>query len=271
MSERWKLKNCRACVVGGSRGIGRAVAQELMEFGADVTIVARQQNDIERFQRDAAQKSLKLDGISADVSTPEGLRTMKQWAENHSAPLHILVNNVGTNIRKNTVDYDSEEFDHLMRTNFVSIWELSRLLYPYLKAAQGSSIVNIGSVAGQITVGSGSIYGSLKAALSQLSKILAVEWASDQIRVNLVAPWFIKTDLTENLLANETLRNGIISRTPLGRLGEPEDVAGLVVFLCLPAAAYITGQCIAVDGGFLCSGLVGEIVEKRNVENLAKS
>ncbi len=263
MSERWNLNDRSALVVGGTRGIGRAAAEELMELGAKVTIVARQKNDIDRFQRDAALKSLKLDGVTADVSTPTGLRTIKHWAENRSAPLHVLINNVGTNIRKQTVDYDSEDFDHLMRTNFGSIWELSRILHPYLKAAHGSSIVNIGSVAGQVAVGTGSIYGSLKAALSQLTRILAVEWAPDKIRVNLVAPGFIKTDLTEKLLTNENLRNGILGRTPLGRIGEPHDVAGLVSFLCLPAADYITGQSIAVDGGFLSSGLVGEIISRR--------
>jgi tropinone reductase I len=262
MSERWNLENRRALVVGGTRGIGRAVAEELMAFGAEVTIVARQQSDIDRFQYQATSQGFKLEGVKADVSTSAGLDTVKQWAQRRPAQLHILVNNVGTNLRKKTVDYDLAEFDRLMQTNFTSIWELSRFFHPYLKAAQGSSVVNIGSIAGQVAVGTGSIYGSLKAALSQLTKILSVEWAADQIRVNCVEPGFIRTDLTANLLANENLRKSVLNRTPLGRIGEPADVAALVVFLCLPAAAHITGQSIAIDGGFLASGVVGEIIAK---------
>src|SRR5260370_2102267 len=158
-----------------------------MDLGAAVTVVARQKDDIERLQQDAARKKRNLDCIPADVSTCEGFRSIKQWADHRSAPLHILINNVGTNIRKKAVDYDSAEFDYLMRTNFGSIWELTRMLYPCLKAAPGSSVVNIGSVAGQVAVGTGAIYGSLKAALSQFTRILAVEWAPDHIRDNLVA------------------------------------------------------------------------------------
>jgi tropinone reductase I len=262
MSERWNLENRRALVVGGTRGIGRAVAEELMAFGAEVTIVARQQNDIEQFQYQATSQGFKLEGLQADVSTSAGLDAVKQWAQRGPAQLHILINNVGTNIRKKTVDYELAEFDRLLQTNFTSIWELSRFFHPYLKAALGSSVVNIGSIAGQISVGTGSIYGSLKAALTQLTKILSVEWAADQIRVNCVEPGVIQTDLTANLLADENLRTNVLKRTPLARIGEPVDVAALVVFLCLPAAAYITGQSIAVDGGFLASGLVGEIIPK---------
>src|SRR5258708_33757663 len=113
--------------MGGRGGMGRAGAEKVRELGAAVTVVARQKDYIERLQQDAARKNRKLDCIPADVSTSEGFRSIKQWADSRSAPLHILINNVGTNIRKKAVDYDSSEFDYLSRTNFTSMWDLIRM------------------------------------------------------------------------------------------------------------------------------------------------
>ncbi|HEX8348717.1 MAG TPA: SDR family oxidoreductase, partial [Hymenobacter sp.] len=121
---------------------------------------------------------------------------------------------------------------------------------PLLQAASGGSIVNISSVAGLAHVRTGAIYGMTKAAMIQLTRNLAVEWAPDQIRVNVVAPWYIQTPLAASVLSNEAYRSEVLSRTPLKRIGEPEEVAAAVAFLCLPAASYITGQCLSVDGGF---------------------
>src|SRR5260370_2225528 len=120
MSERWKLKDRHAVVIGGTRGIGRAVAEELMELGAAVTVVARQKDDIERLQQDAARKNRKLDGIPAEVSTSEGFRSIKKCADSRSAPLHILINNFGTNIPKQTLHYNSPDFNTLRHPHTTS-------------------------------------------------------------------------------------------------------------------------------------------------------
>ncbi|MDZ7738650.1 MAG: SDR family oxidoreductase [Bacteroidales bacterium] len=168
--------------------------------------------------------------------------------------LDILVNNVGTNIRKKTAEYSDEELDHLLRTNMISAFSLSRDLYPLLRASGSASIVNISSVAGMTHVRTGSIYGMTKAAMNQLTRNLAGEWAADGIRVNAVAPWYINTALAKQVLKDDDYRNDVLSRTPMGRVGEIEEVASLVAYLCMPAASYITGQVIAVDGGFTIKG-----------------
>ncbi|KAK7285187.1 hypothetical protein RJT34_19948 [Clitoria ternatea] len=143
-----------------------------------------------------------------------------------------------------------------MTTNLDSAYHLCQLAYSRLKASGNRSIVFISSVAGLTSIGSGSIYAASKAAINQLTKYLACEWAKDNIRSNCVAPWYTKTPLLEPLFANKELVNEIMSRTPIKRIGEMHEVSSLVTFLCLPAASYITGQIVCVDGGFTANGFL---------------
>jgi Tropinone reductase 1 len=168
--------------------------------------------------------------------------------------LNILVNNDGTIVRKATLDYADAEWRALFELNLFGAFELARFAHPLLSRHAASSIVNVGSVSGLTHVRTGSPYGASKAALHQLTRNLACEWAEDGIRVNSVAPWYIRTRRTSPMLADPDYLDEVLERTPIGRIGEPEEVAAAVAFLCLPAASYITGECIAVDGGFLRYG-----------------
>jgi Tropinone reductase 1 len=161
---------------------------------------------------------------------------------------------VGTNIRKKAGDYTESEYEVILSTNLSSAFYLSVLFYPLLQKSANASIVNISSVAGLTHLRTGAIYGMTKAALVQLSKNLAVEWANDNIRVNAIAPWYIETPLASAVLRNEVYLNEVLSRTPMNRIGQPEEVANAVAFMCMPAASFITGQCLAVDGGFSVYG-----------------
>jgi Tropinone reductase 1 len=168
--------------------------------------------------------------------------------------LNILVNNAGGNLTKAANDYSEDEWRGIFETNLFSAFELSRSAYPLLTRHAASAIVNVGSVSGVAHVRSGAPYGMSKAALHQMTRNLAVEWAEDGIRVNTVAPWYIRTRRTSGKLADPDYLDEVLLRTPMGRIGEPEEVAAAVAFLCLPASSYITGECIAVDGGFLRYG-----------------
>ena len=256
MHKRWRLDGQAALVTGASAGIGLAVAREFAYLGAEVLMVAR---DEALLASAAADIEDEVDGalvryFAADVSDIEQRQEIFDWIRDLESPLSILVNNVGTNIRKATLDLNQDDFAHVLDSNVHAVFEMSRLAHAFLKEHGSASIVNIGSVSGLSHVRTGPLYGLSKAAVHQLSVNLACEWASDGIRVNSVAPWYIRTRRTSEALSNPEYFEEVISRTPMKRIGEPEEVAAAVAFLCMPAASYITGECIAVDGGFLRYG-----------------
>ncbi len=254
MKNRWNLKKKLALVTGGTRGIGRAIVEDFLDLGAEVFIVSRSTQQVNSLVKQWRELGLKSHGLAADIRRADHRKKIFDQIEILWNRLDILVNNVGTNIRKKTVEYSEEEYDLILDTNLKASFEMSRLAYPYLKNSDQGCIINISSVAGLIHVRTGTPYAMGKAALVQLSRNLAVEWAPDNIRVNTVSPWYIRTPLVESVLKDQHYLSSVLSRTPLNRIGESAEVAGLVSFLCMPAASYITGQCIAVDGGFTING-----------------
>lgn len=256
MHKRWRLDGQAALITGASAGIGLAVAREFARLGAEVLMVAR---DEVLLASAAADIEEEVDGavvrhFAADVSDAEQRQEIFDWIADLESPLSILVNNVGTNIRKATLELNQDDFATVLDSNVHAVFEMSRLAHAFLKQHGSASIVNIGSVSGLTHVRTGPLYGLSKAAVHQLSVNLACEWASDGIRVNSVAPWYIRTRRTSEALSNPDYFEEVISRTPMKRIGEPEEVAAAVAFLAMPASSYITGECIAVDGGFLRYG-----------------
>ncbi|XP_074359513.1 tropinone reductase homolog At5g06060-like [Apium graveolens] len=253
--DRWSLQGKTALVTGGTRGIGHAIVEELAGLGAKVYTCARNEVELNKCLMGWEDEGFRVVGSVCDVSNRvDRCRLFDNVSAAFDGCLDILVNNVGTNIRKPVAEITSEDFSTLMATNFESVFHLSQLAYPLLKASKAGNIVFTSSVSGFVSLKSMSVQGATKGAINQLTKNLACEWAKDNIRSNAVAPWYIKTSMVEQVLDNKEYMEEVLSCTPLGRLGDPLEVSALVAFLCLPASSYITGQIICVDGGMTVSG-----------------
>ncbi|GMY14493.1 tropinone reductase homolog isoform X2 [Fagus crenata] len=253
---RWSLKGMTALVTGGTRGIGYAIVEELAGLGAVVHTCSRNQTEINERVREWESKGFKVSGSVCDL-TSKSLREelIETVSSVFNGKLNILVNNAGTVTLKKATDYTFEDYSTIMSTNVEAPYNLCQLAHPLLKESGAGNIVFISSVAGVIALPSISSYAASKGAINQITKNLACEWAKDSIRTNTVAPFGVKTNILTadpDHHAKEYIQP--MMRTPLGRLAEPNEISSVVAFLCLPAASYITGQVICVDGGYTVNG-----------------
>jgi gluconate 5-dehydrogenase len=237
------LTNKTALVAGASRGIGLAIAQELAHAGARVILAARSMAVLEKEAEALRGLGLQAVPLQMDLANPNGPPDLPD--------IDVLVNVAGTNIRKPFEKYTKRDYDYLLQTNLSGIVQLTQKAGARMIArGRGGKIVFIGSLMSLLGLPYVTIYGITKSALAGLTRTLAAEWGKHNIQVNCIAPGFILTDLNRDMWQQPEMRQWLQQSQANPRLGTPADVAPLAAFLCGPSSDYITGQVIAVDGGF---------------------
>jgi len=247
----FSLAGRRAMVTGASRGLGRAAALGLARAGADVVCVSSSAGGTD--ETAAAIRALGRTAwtLHADFADRAAVAALAGDAEHAAGPIDILVNNAGTIRRTPAVDFSLGDWDAVLRTNLDAVFVLSQAIGRGMVARRSGKIVNVASLlsfTGGITVPA---YTASKHAVAGLTKALANEWAQHNVQVNAVAPGYFRTDNTQALQNNETRSAEISARIPAGRWGEPEDLAGAIVFLASRAADYVNGHVLVVDGGWM--------------------
>ena len=238
-----------ALVTGSSRGIGAGIAVKLAESGADVAITARRLDSLEKTASRIKALGGKTLPIELEVTDLSSIREAVASVEQDLGPIDILVNNAGINIPRPATEVTEDQWDQILDVNLKGAFFCSKEVAPGMIARAKGKIINVSSAAGLVPLEERAAYSSSKAGLLMLTRVLALERTPHQITVNAVAPTFIETELARQTLDQPGMRDYLLSRIPLNRLATVEDLAGAVIYLCSPAADFITGTVIPVDGG----------------------
>ncbi|UOQ42753.1 glucose 1-dehydrogenase [Halobacillus salinarum] len=249
----FSLKNKLAVITGGTKGIGKAITMAFAESGADVFIIARNEDDLNAVQQEVVMLGQQAYCICGDINKHEWIIEQVE-KRREGRPIDIWVNNAGMNIRSEAQEVSEAEWEQIVSTNMKSAFFLSQYAGKVMMENGGGKIINISSVGGHTALRTGVVYAMTKSALIQMTKNLALEWGKHQINVNAIGPWYFPTALTEKLLQDEEYVNEIIERTPLKRIGRLQELAGAAVFLASEAGDYMTGQTLFVDGGMTIYG-----------------
>ena len=247
----FRLDGRHALVTGGNRGLGRVIAEALAQAGADVVIVSRTLDDCRATAEElAASTNRRIIGIAADVSQSSDVERLAAAVEIELGQVDILVNSAGLNVRGAAEELSETDWDAVISTNLKAPFLCGRVFGPLMCQRGWGRIINLGSILSVIALPGRAPYASSKAGVLNLTRVLALEWASKGVTVNAICPGPFATDMNKQLLNDPAMYKAFVEKIPVGRWGELHEIAGAAVFLASDAASYVTGSALFVDGGW---------------------
>ncbi|MGH6924022.1 MAG: glucose 1-dehydrogenase [Propylenella sp.] len=242
-----------ALVTGSTSGLGQAMARGLAEAGATVVVNGRDAGRLKRAVETLRADGLEVQGSRFDVSSEAQVNAAIAAIEREAGPIDILVNNAGIQRRAPLLEMSAETWDEVLRNNLTSVFLVSKAVAKGMVERRRGKIVNIASLMSEVARRTIGPYTAAKGGVRQITKTMCVEWAEHNIQVNAIGPGYFATELNAELSADPAFDAWVLSRTPAGRWGRPEEMVGAVVFLASPASDFVNGQTLYVDGGLLAS------------------
>jgi gluconate 5-dehydrogenase len=250
MADLFDLAGQVALVTGGSRGLGKAMAAALSRAGATLALCARDPGALASARDELRAAGARAEVFPMDVCDPASVQAAVDGALGAFGRIDILLNDAGVNVRKPVLELSPEEWDRVLDTNLRGYFLTARAVVPQMIARGRGKVINVSSILGAVGLPNQLAYAASKGGIVQMTKVMALEWARQGVNVNAIAPTYFETPLTEPLRQDPERNRFIVERTPMGRWGKPEDLAGTVVFLASRASDFVTGQTIYVDGGW---------------------
>ena len=239
-----------ALVTGASKGLGKAIALALAGAGADVALYARNREDLEAVKASVEALDRRAEIFCADVLDKQIIDESVKAALEAFGHIDILVNNAGVNVRKPVLELSAEEWDLVLNTNLKGYFLMAKAIVPHMLSQGYGKVINMASILGTVALPSQLAYASSKGGVMQMTKVMALEWAKQGVQVNAIGPTYFETPLVAQLRNDPQRFNFIVERTPMGRWGQPDELAGVAIFLASQASDFITGQTIFIDGGW---------------------
>lgn len=239
-----------AMVTGSTRGLGEVTAMALAKAGADVAICGRNRADLDRVSSAIREMGRDSAGFSLDVTSKQSVHEGVEQILKHFGRVDILVNNAGMNHRVPVLDFPEEAWDLLLNTNLKGYFLVAQAVVPQMLERGYGKVINMSSILGRIALPNQLAYASAKGGVDQMTKVMAIEWAKQGVRVNAIGPTYFETEMVKQIRDDRERFNFINERTPMGRWGHLPELEGIVIFLAAPASDFITGQTIYIDGGW---------------------